>query len=319
MTSKLVADDGNDHFCAGLPASAAPPASALIATGDDVIVRVAGRQYLLLQEAVMSSSLRWLTSLLLVCASATQVWADAGIPFCPLNMLLRRDRPWNHQQPPVEPEYDLVIVRDANAKEAELRIPRKMMVADASAPAPTRTAMIGLALSLSVVALGMWCVRYRPREIPKKKLVFGAAVVAMLIAAFSMVTNADARMRPALLPLVTIGEFPVTTYVVDQGDQVQLIVPPAIADKIADRGQSTPNRLKLPENPLPKQALAIVLDPNALSARLAVPSDLATVTAVQPIRPGTETLETMKVRISRGDAGSDSQLILPVRSSAEKK
>jgi hypothetical protein len=182
----------------------------------------------------MSSSLRWLTSLVLVCASATQVWADAGIPFCPLNMFARRDRPWN-QQPRVEPEYDLVIIRDPNAKEAELRIPRKMMVADASPPANTRTAMVGLALSIAIVAFGTWCLRYRPREIPKRKLAFGAAVVALLIAALSVASYAEARPQPLPVRLTTIGDIAVTVRMVEQGDRVELVVPPEIADKIAAR------------------------------------------------------------------------------------
>ncbi len=183
----------------------------------------------------MSSSLRWFASLVLLLSATTHVWADA----CFHNPFVRREGPWSVQPAPA-PEYDLVIVRDPNVKEAELRIPRQMMIADASTPSGgTRTAMVGLALSAAFVGGGLWCMRFRPREIPKKKLLVGVAVIVVLYAALTLVSYSEANppepQSRIVLPTTQLGDIAVNVRIVDQGDAVELVVPPELADRITHR------------------------------------------------------------------------------------
>ncbi len=190
-----------------------------------------------LPEKIMSFWLRSVAVLVVFYFAATQVWADAC--FHPLGLFVRRERPWDRPVP-VDPEYDLVIIRDPSVKEAELRIPRQMMVADAAAPASnTRTAIAGVALSAACVAGGLWCLRYRPREIPKKKLVIGFAVIAVLFVAMTRAsfTKANGPEQPnrILVPIVKVGDIAVNVRIVDQGDVVELVVTPELADKIKTR------------------------------------------------------------------------------------
>jgi hypothetical protein len=194
----------------------------------------------LLPETVMPSSLRWLASLVLLMSAATHVWADGPVPFC----LGRPNRFPNviNTEPKTAPERecDLVIVRDASVKDAELRIPQRMMVADTGAPQNgTRTAMAGLALSAACVAGGLWCLRHRPREIPKKKLLIGVAVVALLFVAVTLVSYSEANGQDApariVMPTVQLGDIAVNVRIVDQGDAVELVLPPELADRIAAR------------------------------------------------------------------------------------
>lgn len=77
----------------------------------------------------MSSSLRWFAGPVVLLLFSVQLLTDAGPP-C-LLMWSRRDSRVP-QQPIAVPEYDFVIVSDPNIKEAELRIPRRLLVADAS-------------------------------------------------------------------------------------------------------------------------------------------------------------------------------------------
>jgi hypothetical protein len=196
-----------------------------------------GKWFSLLPEDVMSSSLRWLASLVLLLSAAPHVWADA----CLHNPFVRRETPWERLRSTTpDPEHDLVIVRDASVKEAELRIPRRMMAADASAPgSATRTMMVGVALSAAFVGGGLWCLRFRPREIPRKKLLIGAAVIVVLYAGLTLVSFSEANPpEPPIrivLPTVQLGDIAVNVRIVDQGGAVELALPPELADKIAAR------------------------------------------------------------------------------------
>ena len=184
----------------------------------------------------MPSSLRWIASLVLLTSATTPVWADAC--FHPRQIFVlenRGERPY-----PTAPEHDLVIVRDPSVKEAELRIPRRMMVADGSAPAgTTRTVMVGLALSAAFVGGGLWCLRFRPREVPRKKLAIGVAVIVVLYAVLSQVGFSEANPPEPptriVLPTVQLGDIAVNVRFVDQGDAVELVLPPELADRIAAR------------------------------------------------------------------------------------
>jgi hypothetical protein len=185
----------------------------------------------LLPEDVMPSSFRWLASLVLLMLATTQVWADACF-----HVFGRRDPLIFQDRSAPAPEYDLVIVRDPSATEAELRIPRRMMVADAAAPASsTRTAIAGLALSAACVAGGLWCLRFRPREIPKKKLLIGFAVIAVLFAVLTLVEFSEANGPEKSIPTIRLGDIAVNVRIVDQGDAVELVVPAELADKIKAR------------------------------------------------------------------------------------
>lgn len=187
----------------------------------------------------MSSPLRWLAAFVLVLSATTPVWADAC--FHPRNLFVAAESPWERHErlAPTSPECDFVIVRDPSVKDAELRIPRRLMLADAAAPGSTRTAMVGLALSAACVGGGLWCLRFRPREIPKKKLMIGAALAAVLIVALTLVSfpEANGHETPTriMVPTVRLGDIAVNVRIVDEGDAMELVVPPELADKIAAR------------------------------------------------------------------------------------
>lgn len=178
------------------------------------------------------SPLRSFAVLVLLLASATNVWADAAVPpLCIFNWFGRRERPF---PPPVpmQTEQEFVILRDPKAERAELRIPRRMMVAEGPAPLSTRHAIVGLAISAAIVAGGLWCLRYRPRQLPKKKLAIAATVVVLLILAMAAPSFVDARAQiPHIPPRVVLDDVEVHIVVVDGGDQVQLVLPPALAEK----------------------------------------------------------------------------------------
>jgi hypothetical protein len=185
----------------------------------------------------MSSALRSFAVLVLILASATPLWADGCFP-----SFRRRPSQFDYIAPRAEPEYDLVIVRDPEIKEAELRIPRRLLVAAASVEGPTRTAMAGLALSAAVVAGGLWCLRFRGPRVPKNKLLVAGALVVLLLAGVVFVNIANADVLPPTPEMLTriqmaqpIGEIPVNVVIVDAGDRVQLVVPPELADKISAR------------------------------------------------------------------------------------
>jgi hypothetical protein len=196
------------------------------------LVSLRGQRYLrcvvkFLEDA-MSSALRSFTVFVLLLILAKPIWADACFP-----RFTRRE----NYVPRVEPEYDLVIVRDPDIKEAELRIPRRLLVASASVEGPTHTAMAGLALSAAIVAGGLWCVSFRGRRVPKKKLLVAGALVGLLLAGvvFVNIANADVPPLNQVMGITEVGAVPVKVVMVEQGDAVQLFVPPALADRITGR------------------------------------------------------------------------------------
>jgi hypothetical protein len=153
-----------------------------------------------------------------------------------LGWFARRDRPERWRPTAPEREYDLVILTDPNIQEAELRVPRRMMLADAGGVQP-RMAMAGLAICAAFVGGGMWCLRYRGERIPKKTVsVVGLAAVLIL---FGLTLNSyvDAKAQPIRPPPpVTLFEnVEVAVRVVEQGDEVQLVLPPELAARIDGR------------------------------------------------------------------------------------
>lgn len=175
----------------------------------------------------MFTHLRWIAGPLLLLLLTSQAFADAAPCFL---AWMRPNRPWDRHLS--EPLRDLTIVSDPDAKQAELRIPRRMMVADAAPAASPRHAVAGLAISLGVVAAGLWGLRYRPRQIPKKALILSGAVGVLLLALLSTNSFVDAKAQPIIMPPVMLFETPVTVTVVDQGNEVLLVVPPELAKKL---------------------------------------------------------------------------------------
>jgi hypothetical protein len=143
--------------------------------------------------------------------------------------------------PPAEsPELDLVILRDSKIEQAELRIPRRLMTAEAPAVNTTRVAMSGLALSAAFVGGGLWCLRFRGSKIPRKQWLGAAALGLLLAGSLAWTSLADANVPPTpwfegMPRSVMLGEVSVRVQIVETGDQVQLVVPMALADKIAAR------------------------------------------------------------------------------------
>ncbi len=188
----------------------------------------------------MSSSLRWLPAPLLVLMVVTELHADVAPPCLFFSGGRRQPRPWEHSEP-AKAEHDVVIVRDPEAKIAELKIPRKMMSADASRPVSTRHAMAGLAISMAFVGGGLWCMCYRAGEIPKKKVLAGTVIGVLALGLLSVINVADAtppRRSAELIPVaqvVQLGEVDVNVVIVAEGDVIELVVPPEIADKIVGR------------------------------------------------------------------------------------
>jgi len=181
----------------------------------------------------MSSHFRWFAALVLMTMFANDALADAGPP-C-LVGLLRRDN-GVQRRPFVDAEYELVIVSDPNVKEAELRVPRRMLIADASTGGSTRTAMVGLALSAAFVGGGLWCLRFRGSKIPKQKLIAAGALGVLLVGSLVFVSIGHAKAQPQVFPrIVQLGDTTVKVQIVEQGDAVQLVVPTELADKIAAR------------------------------------------------------------------------------------
>jgi hypothetical protein len=140
--------------------------------------------------------------------------------------------------PAADQVHDFEIVCDANVKEAELRIPRRMLLADASTGNTTRVALTGLALSAAFVGGGLWCLRFRGPKIPRKKLIGAGALASLLAGSLVLASfangNAPAPQHPGIPP-VQLGDIAASVRIVDQGDHVQLIVPVELADKIKAR------------------------------------------------------------------------------------
>ena|ERR1043165_9082512 len=186
----------------------------------------------------MSACLRWLAGFVLLMIVGSDGWADVAPP-CPFNLFVRRDRP--AVRPLLDPEYDLVILSDPHVKQAELRVPRRMMRASASADISPRNAMAGLAICTAFVGGGLWCMRYRATELPKKKLLAAGVLLLILLAGLSLGHFVNADSPPQAQPMTVVplpiqgAEIDVMVQIVDQGNEVQLIVPPALAEKIAAR------------------------------------------------------------------------------------
>ena len=183
----------------------------------------------------MSSSLRWFSSLLLLLIMSTPLWADA----CIGGAFRRRDRSEVKPELKADPEHDLVILQDPNIKQAELRIPRRLMLAEAPSGVSTRHAMAGLALSVGFVGCGLWCLRFRGKQVPRTKLIVAGVMAVLLLGGLTAgnFVNAKAQpIRPFPVPVVTLADgTPVSVQIVEGGDEVQLIVPPDLADKIMKR------------------------------------------------------------------------------------
>ena len=89
--------------------------------------------------------------------------------------------------------------------------------------------------SPAFVGGGLWCMRYRAGQIPKKTIGAVVAVLLLLIVAMSAGTFVDANAPPPILPIaktVLVHGIEVQVRIFEVGEEVQLIVPPAIADKI---------------------------------------------------------------------------------------
>ena len=96
--------------------------------------------------------------------------------------------------------------------------------------------MAGLALSAAFVGGGMWCLRYRTGQIPKKKLLAIAAVLMLLLGGWTMSGFVEAKSPPSQLPTVVLLDgVEVRVCFVPQGDEVQLVLPPELAAKIDPR------------------------------------------------------------------------------------
>ncbi len=181
----------------------------------------------------MFSHLRWLAASVVLLAHCAPVGADVCI-----GLRARREIVGQHLENQAR-TCDFEIVRDAGITEAELRIPRRLILADASSGGSSRTAMAGLALSAAFVGGGLWCLRFHGSRVPTTKWI-GAGLLAVLFAGTLMMGSlADATppsRGPGLLQTtVKIGEVDVKVQIVEQGDVVQLVVPPELADKIAAR------------------------------------------------------------------------------------
>lgn len=183
----------------------------------------------------MSSSLRWIASLLLLLIMSTPLWADG----CIGGAFRRRDRSELTPEIKADPEHDLVILQDPNIKQAELRIPRRLMLAEAPSGVSTRHAMAGLALSVGFVGCGLWCLRFRGKQVPRTKLIVAGGMVVLLLGGLTVGNFANAKMQPFQLPpppVVTLADgTPITVQIVEGGDEVQLMLPPDLADKIMKR------------------------------------------------------------------------------------
>ncbi len=179
----------------------------------------------------MSFLVRRLASFALLLALASPAWADACIPG-----LFRRGQSNQRFNTP-DPEHKLVIVSDPDVKQAELRMPRRLMVAEAAAPeVSTRHALAGLALSVGFVGTGLWCLRFRGTRIPRKKLVVAGVMALLLVGGLAVGNIADANApAPYFAPVIQLGDIAVNVVIVDQGDFVQLVVPPEMFGKISAR------------------------------------------------------------------------------------
>lgn len=183
----------------------------------------------------MSVYLRCLAVPVLFFLTAAQIWADVAPP-CLLGFFRRgqRDQRFPPPQPPADPEHELVIVRDPEAKVAELRVPRRLLAAEAAPAVSPRHALAGLAIAVGFVAGGLWCLRFRGATIPRKKLVVAGVMTLLLVGGLTVVSVADANMPPPqyLPPTVELGSVEVTVVMVEEGNALQLVLPPEIADKV---------------------------------------------------------------------------------------
>ncbi len=183
----------------------------------------------------MATQLRWLAALCVLLQFAEHACADVAP--C-LKVWARRDVA---KPPPfADREFDLVILRDPKIEQAELRIPRRLATAEAPAQRTTRVAMAGLALSAAFVGGGLWCLRFRGQKIPRQKWLGAGALVLLLAGSLAWTSFAEADVVPppwfeGMPRTVLLGEISVDVQFVETGDQVQLAVPTAWADKIAAR------------------------------------------------------------------------------------
>jgi hypothetical protein len=189
----------------------------------------------------MSSHLRRFSVPFVLLSIVSQAFADVALEPaarpCFLGWFTRKER----ERPPrplpgvPQPEHELVIVTDPNATQAELRVPRRLMVANAGAVNP-RNAMVGLAISAAFVGGGLWCLRCKVERVPKKTLcVVGGIVLLVMV---GMVLNSYVEAKAQMPPQPSVKLFDnveVTVRVVEQGDEVQLVLPPALAAKFDPR------------------------------------------------------------------------------------
>lgn len=185
----------------------------------------------------MSSHFRRLAVVVMLTASASDALADVA----PCLVGWGRRNPRNLSAPPAPEEttLDFEIIRDPNCTQAELRIPRSILIAS-NGGGSTRTALAGLALSAAVVTGGLWCVCFRGDKVPRKKLLGAVALVLLLVGSVVFVSLAEANMPPPsglsrfALP-VELAEIDVQVRIVEQGTTIQLVAPPELADKITAR------------------------------------------------------------------------------------
>src|ERR1051325_2497268 len=103
-----------------------------------------------------------------------------------------------------------------------------MMVADASPQVSTRHALAGLALSASFVGGGLWCLRYRGGQIPRKKVLIAVVVGFVLLSLLTTIDFAGATppRKPPLPQVIRLDEVAGDVVFVEQGAEVELVVPP---------------------------------------------------------------------------------------------
>src|SRR5436190_139957 len=79
---------------------------------------------------------------------------------------------------------------------------------------------------------GLWCMRYRVGQIPKKKVLAAVLVGFVLLSLLPMLDFADATppRRPELPRVLKLGEVEVNVTIVEEGNAVELIVPSDLAD-----------------------------------------------------------------------------------------